>query len=123
MTDAQAEARTVLEWLHYQAAKSFPHTPGDCELCEAWETVDSALARLEAAETALREVCDYGDRAAVTIARAALAAGRGDSEPPEGYIVPEGDERCGFVMDACQCMKRKGHDGLHVCAHWGWRGQ
>ena len=37
------------------------------------------------------------------------------------YIVPEGDERCDFVMDACMCMKRKGHDGLHACAHGGWR--
>lgn len=42
--------------------------------------------------------------------------------PPEGYIVPEGDERCDFAMDACVCMKRKGHDGLHACAHGGWRG-
>ena len=39
------------------------------------------------------------------------------SQPPEGYIIPEGDERCGYVMDACRCMKRKGHDGLHACAH------
>ena len=36
-------------------------------------------------------------------------------------FVPEGDERCDFVMDACMCMKRKGHDGLHACAHGGWR--
>lgn len=43
-------------------------------------------------------------------------------EPPEGYIVPQGDERCGFTMDACTCMKRKGHDGLHACVHGGWRG-
>lgn len=41
---------------------------------------------------------------------------------PDGWIVPAGDERCGFTMDACQCMKRKGHDGLHGCAHGGWRG-
>lgn len=42
-------------------------------------------------------------------------------EPPEGYIIPEGDERCGFTMDACQCMKRKAHEGLHACSHGGWR--
>lgn len=44
-----------------------------------------------------------------------------EDKPPEGYIIPEGDERCGYVMDACTCMKRKGHDGLHACAHGGWR--
>lgn len=37
------------------------------------------------------------------------------------YVIPEGDERCSFVMDACTCMKRKGHDGLHACPHGGWR--
>lgn len=40
--------------------------------------------------------------------------------PPPGYIIPEGDERCTFAMDACTCMKRKGHEGLHACAHGGW---
>jgi hypothetical protein len=43
-------------------------------------------------------------------------------DAPDGYVVPEGDERCDFVMDACTCMKRKGHDGLHACAHGSWRG-
>lgn len=39
------------------------------------------------------------------------------------YVIPEGDERCAFTMDACVCMKRKGHDGLHACPHGGWRGE
>lgn len=43
------------------------------------------------------------------------------SAPPEGHIIPEGDERCAFTMDACTCMKRTGHDGLHACAHGDWR--
>ena len=65
----------------------------------------------------------------------ALAAGEGTpykaaiaGHPPDDPIqpdpqrfVPESDERCGFVMDACTCMKRKGHAGLHACAHGGWR--
>lgn len=38
------------------------------------------------------------------------------------YVLPTGDERCDFTMDSCTCMKRKGHDGLHACAHGGWRG-
>jgi hypothetical protein len=37
------------------------------------------------------------------------------------YIVPPGDERCDTPKDACKCMKRKGHDGLHACAHGEWR--
>lgn len=39
----------------------------------------------------------------------------------EKLIFPEGDERCDFMMDACTCMKHKGHEGLHACAHGGWR--
>lgn len=47
---------------------------------------------------------------------------QGINEKRAQYVLPEGDERCAFTMDACTCMKRKGHDGLHACAHGGWRG-
>lgn len=52
----------------------------------------------------------------------AAAATTGDKRegPPPGYVVPPADERCTFTMDACTCMKRKGHDGRHACAHGGW---
>jgi len=35
-------------------------------------------------------------------------------------FTPEGDEQCGEPKDACKCMKRRGHDGDHRCAHGTW---
>lgn len=87
---------------------------------EAREALSLILTRVEDANQEFVRL-DIG-----AIARAALAAVEAGTEtptgPPPGYVIPSGDERCSFTMDACTCMKRKGHDGLHACAHGGWRG-
>jgi hypothetical protein len=61
-----AQLSERLEWLHYQGSKSFPHTKGDCELCDAVEEVRAGVtalaARLDAAEARLRETRDKVDR-------------------------------------------------------------
>ncbi len=89
----------------------------------ACERADEAEARAVRAEEALRQTRKYcPDCGSPIFPDAPYATGEFFAEgPPPGYVIPEGDARCSFVMDACICMKRKGHDGLHACAHGGWR--
>lgn len=90
-----------------------------CQVEYAEKTM-AAVRRAEEAEKRIKDADAYlADPAgnpidALNFARAALAVA------DEKWVIPEGDERCDEPKDACKCMKRKGHDGSHACAHGEW---
>lgn len=90
--------------------------------CDHEERAEAAEAVAASYRQALEEIASNSRwNPDIEIARAALASSAAAGTPERDRFVPSGDERCGFVMDACTCMKRKGHDGLHACVHGGWR--
>jgi hypothetical protein len=37
-----------------------------------------------------------------------------------GYVIVDGDVRCGVPKNGCSCLLKKGHEGPHVCPHGEW---
>lgn len=37
-----------------------------------------------------------------------------------GYVIVNGDVRCGEPKGACSCLLKSGHGGPHTCPHGEW---